>query len=241
MNRVDEFIEEYKKLEESTRRVYKLTRDQSIVSELKRQPGFAHLKSEIQSCADLRNFFQHNSRLDGNFAAEPTEATIAFVRELVAMVNNRPRCRDICVRKRDIIWRGLNDSVKDAMQLMKEQGHSCIPILQDGRVVGVFDERALFDYVTQSSGDLFKKDGTLTFKEILPFISVAQRNMETFAFAGMNAFADDAAELFEKKLENGKRIRLVLLTNSGKAADRLQGIITPWDILAAVGSRDAGE
>ena len=58
---------------------------------------YENLKAEIQSCADLRNFLQHNARLGEDFAAEPTEAAIAFVKELTAMVNNRPRCRDICV------------------------------------------------------------------------------------------------------------------------------------------------
>lgn len=232
MNRVEEFIEEYKKLEEAVRRVYRLDREQSVISELKRQRGFEDRKAEIQSCADLRNYFQHNSRLDERYAAEPTEAAIEFVRELTAKVNSRPRCRDICVRKKDIIWRRMSDPVQPAMQLMNEQGHSSIPILRDGRVVGVFDERALFAYAAQAGAKAFQQETPLTFRDLSPYITVSARNMQSFAFASMNAYVDDAAELFEKKLANGKRIRLVLLTNSGRSTDRLQGIITPWDIIA---------
>ena len=232
MNTVEEFIEEYKKLEESVRRVYRLTKEQSVIGELKKQRGFENLKAEIQSCADLRNFFQHNSRLGGSFAAEPTAAAIAFVKELTAMVNNRSRCRDICVLKKDIVWRGPDDPVKPAIEQMRLLGHSSIPILCDGRVIGVFDERSLFQYVSQCGGNVFPAAGTLTFRDLEPYPSVTERNMQAFAFASMNAYVDDVVALFEKQLENGKRIRLVLLTNSGKPTDRLRGILTPWDIIA---------
>ncbi len=232
MNTVEEFIEEYKKLEESVRRVYRLTKEQSVIGELKKQRGFENLKAEIQSCADLRNFFQHNSRLGGSFAAEPTAAAIAFVKELTAMVNNRSRCRDICVLKKDIVWRGPDDPVKPAIEQMRLLGHSSIPILCDGRVIGVFDERSLFQYVSQCGGNVFPAAGTLTFRDLEPYTSVTERNMQAFAFASMNAYVDDVVALFEKQLENGKRIRLVLLTNSGKPTDRLRGILTPWDIIA---------
>ena len=232
MNTVEEFIEEYKKLEESVRRVYRLTKEQSVIGELKKQRGFENLKAEIQSCADLPNFFQHNSRLGGSFAVEPTAAAIAFVKELTAMVNNRPRCRDICVLKKDIVWRGPDDPVKPAIEQMRLLGHSSIPILRDGRVIGVFDERSLFQYVSQCGGNVFPAAGTLTFRDLEPYTSVTERNMQAFAFASMNAYVDDVVALFEKQLENGKRIRLVLLTNSGKPTDRLRGILTPWDIIA---------
>ena len=232
MNTVEEFIEEYKKLEESVRRVYRLTKEQSVIGELKKQRGFENLKAEIQSCADLRNFFQHNSRLGGSFAAEPTAAAIAFVKELTAMVNNRSRCRDICVLKKDIVWRGPDDPVKPAIEQMRLLGHSSIPILRDGRVIGVFYERSLFQYVSQCGGNVFPAAGTLTFRDLEPYTSVTERNMQAFAFASMNAYVDDVVALFEKQLENGKRIRLVLLTNSGKPTDRLRGILTPWDIIA---------
>lgn len=233
MNTVDEFIEEYKKLEESVRRVYRLGRDQSVIAELKRQRGFESMKSEIQSCADLRNFFQHNSRLGADYAALPTAEAIAFVKKLNTMVNARPRCRDICVKKRDILWRSPTDAVRPAMELMRKQGHSCIPILRDGRVCGVFDEHAMFSYVSECRGSIFGEADSLTFRDLDSYISVTERNMQSFAFASMNAYVDNVVDLFEKQLENGKRVRLVLLTNSGKWTDRLQGIITPWDIIAA--------
>lgn len=229
MNRVDEYIESYKKLEESVRRVYHLDRDQSVVAELKRQPRFDDIRSEIQSCADLRNYLQHNSRLGEAFAAEPSAEAIAFVQKLTDMVNNRPRSRDICVRKQDVIWRKPEDPVLPAMEIMRAEGHSCIPILRDGRVWGIFDERSLFSAI---AGSVAPGLNNLTFRDMAPFVDVNQREMRSYAFSSMNTGVDEIVNLFEQKLEDGKRIRMVLLTFSGKPTDRLQGIITPWDIIA---------
>ena len=99
-------------------------------------------------------------------------------------------------------------------------------------MIGVFDERSLLQYVSRCSGNVFPPEGTLTFRDLEPYTSVSERNMRAFAFVSMNAYVDDVVALFEKRLEDGKRIRLVLLTNSGKPTDRLRGILTPWDIIA---------
>lgn len=233
MDRVDTFIEAYKRLEESVRRVYRLTKEQSVIGELKRQPRFEPYKAEIQSCADLRNFLQHNARLDGCYAAEPSDKSIAFVQELTAMVNNRKRCRDICVLKKDLVWRRPDDPVKPAMEQMQVLGHSSIPILSDGRVVGIFDERSFFRYVSRCTGEIFPRERELVFRDLAFCTSLSAKHMQVYAFASMNAYADEVIDLFEQKLEDGKRVRLVLLTASGRPDDRLRGILTPWDLIAA--------
>lgn len=232
MQPVDEFIEAYKDLEEAVRRVYKLAKSDSVASELKRQPRFEQQKADIQSVTELRNYLLHNSRLDGAYAAEPSAEAIRFVRELTAVVNNRPRCRDICVPKGQIISARLEDPVKPTMERMREEGHSSIPILRDGRVIGIFDERSFFAYVTRCNGEVFAPDGGLTFRDIEEHILVSSRDMQAYAFSSMNDYVDAVTGIFERQLENGKRIRMVMLTFSGKATDRLQGIITPWDIIA---------
>ena len=149
------------------------------------------------------------------------------------MVNNRKRCRDICVPKKDLVWRRPDDPVKPAMEQMQALGHSSIPILSDGRVVGIFDERSFFQYVSRCGGDIFPQDRELIFRDLAFCTSLSAKHMQVYAFASMNAYADEVIDLFEQKLEDGKRVRLVLLTASGRPDDRLRGILTPWDLIAA--------
>lgn len=230
-NHVDEFIEEYKKLEEAVRRVYHVDEQTSVVSVLKQQRKFANLKSDIQSCANLRNFYQHNSKMNNQFIAEVSMDAIEFVKYLTAQVNNREKCRDRCIMFKDIYWRSLNDSIKDTMKTMQNKLYTHIPILEDRKVVGIFDENSLFSFLAATNDDIFEFDDNLTFADMKEHIKLDGREMEEFKFFGINRYTDDAVEEFNKCLKRGMRLGLLLLTPSGKQTEDLQGIITPWDII----------
>lgn len=234
MSNVDLFIEEYKKLEEAVRRVYNLRYDQSIVHELKTQRKFQKYKDKIQSCADLRNFYQHDSKINNEFVVDVSDEAISFVRMLTAQVNNRRTCREICTPYQNIIWRTVDDAVKPIVKLMDERSIANVPILQDGRVIGVFDRRSLFSYVASNDDDTVELDNKLTFRELKQFISLETRNMEDIAFCGIDQSVDDVVEMFDSKMHQGKRLGLVLLTLTGKENEKLLGLLTPSDIICNI-------
>jgi len=147
------------------------------------------------------------------------------------MVLNRQRCRDICIGISNVYWRKPSDSVRDAMRVMREKMYTHIPILEEGIVTGVFDENSLFTYVSGNDDEIFEIDNKLCFADISTHISMKGREMEEFEFCSMNAYVDDVTKLFEKRFSCGKRLGLVLLTNTGKRTEPLQGIITPWDVI----------
>lgn len=233
MSNVDIFIEEYKKLEESVRRVYNLRYDQSIVHELKVQRQFQKYKEKIQSCADLRNFYQHDSKINNEFVVDVSDEAISFLKMLTDLVNNRRTCRDICTPYQDIIWRTIDDTVKDTVKLMDEKSIANVPILQDGRVIGVFDRRSLFSYVANNDDDTVELDNKLTFKDLNAYISIDTRNMEDIVFCSINKSVDDVVEVFESKMNQGKRLGLVLLTLTGKQNEKLLGLLAPCDIICS--------
>lgn len=234
MSNVDLFIEEYKKLEEAVRRVYNLRYDQSVVHELKTQRKFQKYKDKIQSCADLRNFYQHDSKINNEFVVDVSDEAIEFVRMLTNQVNSRVICREICTPFQNIIWRTIDDAVKPIVKLMDEKSIANVPILQDGRVVGVFDRRSLFSYVACDDDDAVELGGKLTFRDLKEFISLDTRNMEDIAFCGIDQSVDDVIEMFEDKMHQGKRLGLVLLTLTGKQSEKLLGLLTPSDILGNI-------
>ena len=228
---IDEFIEEYKKLEEAVRRVYKVDESTSVVTVLKQQKKFDAYKSNIQSCANLRNFYQHNSKINNKFIADVSVDAVEFVKNLTAQVNNRERCRDCCVMFKYIYWRSPSDSVKETMKVMQNKLYTHIPILENNKVVGVFDENSLFSFLAANNEEIFEFDDKLTFNDMKEFIKIYDREMEEFRFFGINRYLDEAVEEFEDCLKRGKRLGLMLFTASGKEHEDLQGLITPWDLI----------
>lgn len=231
MNNIELFIEEYKKLEEAVRRVYHVGLDTSIVTVLKQQKKFDKYKTNIQSCADLRNFYQHNSKIKNQFIADVSVDAIDFLKLLTTLVNNRGKCKDRCVLFPRVYWRSLNDSVKETMSVMNKKLYTHIPILKDNKVIGVFDENSLFSFLASNNDGIFEFDEKLTFEDMKEFIKLDDREMEEFVFFGMTRYIDDAVKEFKRISEQGRRLGLLLLTATGKPTEDLQGIITPWDII----------
>lgn len=230
MKNVELFIEEYKKLEEAVRRVHGVGKNTSIVSVLKEDSRYSRFKDNIQSCADLRNFYQHDSKLNNRYLADVSDDAIRFVRQLTEYVNNRERCKNSCVNIKNVYWRTMNDSVKLTMQTMRDKLYTHVPILENGRVVGVFDENSLFSFISSSEDDIFEFDNNLSFNDLREYIQLDNREMEEFKFFGMNRYLDDAAEEFNKSIKQSKRLGLLLLTVNGKPSEELLGILTPWDL-----------
>ena len=231
MNNVELFIEEYKKLEEAVRRVYDVDKQTSIVSVLKLQKRFEKYKNDIQSCADLRNFYQHDSKIKNRYVSDVSDEAIEFIRSLTLIVNDRKKCKDRCIPFKNVYWRTLNDSVKDTMRVMNTKMYTHVPILDGGKVIGVFDENSLFSFISSDTDGIFEFDDSLRFSDLISFINLNDREMEEFKFLKITSWLDDAVSEFNKSFENGKRLGLLMLTASGKPNEELQGILTPWDVI----------
>ncbi len=232
MTKADEFIEEYKKLEGVVRSVYRIGDEDSISYYLNKQGKYRKFKEDIKYCQEVRNLLQHKSKLWDEFSVEPSQQMIQFIRILIEKVRNRLKCNDIQIVRKGVFCQPLNGNVKAAMKTMREKMYTHIPIIEDGRVIGVFDENSVFCYLADEGiVDIGEK---LTFGEMKGYCSLEGREMEEFLFFKATSYVDELENEFEKTFRNKKRIGMVFLTANGKVTEELQGIITPWDILAAI-------
>ncbi len=232
MTKTEEYIEEYKKLEEVVRSIYKIGNEDSISYYLNKQDKYRKYKEDIKYCQEVRNLLQHKSKLWDEFSVEPSRKMIQFIRILIEKVKNRLKCNDIQITRNNVFCQPINGNVKAAMKNMREKMYTHIPIIEDGRVIGVFDENSVFCYLADEG--IVDIEEKLTFGEIKEYCSLEGREMEEFLFFRATSYVDELENAFEKTFRNKKRIGMVFLTANGKATEELQGILTPWDILAAI-------
>lgn len=114
---------------------------------------------------------------------------------------------------------------------MQQKLFTHVPILQNGIVTGVFDENSIFNYLAKE--EIVDIDDHLTFQDIRPFLSLDKREMEEFIFIEKNCYVDELEEKIEQAFLKNKRIGLAFITENGKPTQKLQGIITPWDIISS--------
>lgn len=232
MCNADIFIDKYQQLEEAIRSTYQITDSNSaVVYYLENQSHFKAFKEEIRYCRQVRNLLIHKKKINHNFAVEPSTSMIEFLDKLIEQVKSRTKCRTIAIEISNVFWQDINGNVKAAMKTMQQKLFTHVPILQDGIVTGVFDENSIFNYLAKE--EIVDIDDHLTFQDIRPFLSLDKREMEEFIFIEKNCYVDELEEKIEQAFLKNKRIGLAFITENGKPTQKLQGIITPWDIISS--------
>jgi hypothetical protein len=224
------FLEKYKQLEETVRTTYKLNDGDSISFYLSEQSKYKRFSNDIRYCQKVRNLLCHEKKVNESFAVEASKSMIEFIDKLIDNIKKRPKCCDIQIKFTNVCWRSLNDTVKDTMVEMRNKLFTHIPILNDdGCVIGVFDENSVFTYIADE--EIVAIDKTLKFSDIQKYLSLEGREMESFIYVKATSYVDELEEKMESALNTGKRIGLAFVTASGSNKDKIQGIITPWDII----------
>lgn len=231
MTQAELYIEKYKTLEKVVRDTYGLNYADSISYFLAQQAKFNKYKDDIKYCQDVRNWLQHNKKINSQFAISPNDAILQFIDSLILKIKTRPKCIDVAIKIDSVYTETLRGNVKSTIVEMRKHLFTHIPIIRDGAVIGVFDENSIFNYL--AAEQIICIDDDLTFGEIQNYIQLDDREMESFEFISCNMYLDELQEYFEKAFKKRKRIGMVFLTSDAKRTSPLQGIITAWDILAA--------
>ena len=112
---------------------------------------------------------------------------------------------------------------------MRQRTYTLVPILDDKQhVIGVFDENSIFDYLAGEG--IIDVDEDLQFRSIQKYLSVSAREMEEFLFLRPSAYLEDMEALIDQAFNKFTRVGMAFLTQDGKKASPLFGIVTPWDI-----------
>lgn len=175
---------------------------------------------------------QHKKKINARFAIEPNDAMLAFIEQLINKVESRPQCKDICIKFQNLEWRALSDSVKATIKVMRQKVYTHIPIIENGVLIGVFDENSLFNYVAEN--EIVDVDNKLCFADIRQYLSIQDREMEEFLFVKSTMYVEDLEKEIQKYFSKNKRVGIAFLTVNGRENEPIQGIITPWDIISAV-------
>lgn len=232
MSNAEKFIEKYKELEEVVRITYDLKESDSISYYLTGQKEYQKYKDDIKYCQEVRNLLSHKKKINGSYAIEPNVEMLKFIDSLLDRIRDRARCCDIQVVMKNVYWQPMDGSVKKAMQIMRKNLYSHVPILDsNGTVIGVFDENSVFNYI--ADGEKTEISDTLTFSDISKYVSLNEREMESFIFFRPNEYVEELENNFESARRQDRRIGIAFVTSNGRSDGKLQGIITPWDIIAA--------
>lgn len=230
MSAVEIFLDKYKELESLAVNTYGLIQDGSAISQLERKAEFRSIKSELSYCREVRNLLQHNPKVQNEFAVEPSSKMIDLLSQTIEKVRNPQKAGEIAIPINEVYWKTVEDLVYPTMQDMKKNIYTHVPILNDGKVTGVFSDNTLFAYILEDG--IIGIDGNTKFIDLGEHLSLQNHPSEIFMFAKFNTLVSQIEDMFEAAFQKNQRIGMIFLTENGNENERLRGIITPWDVLA---------
>ena len=231
MTKTDQFLDLYKKLENTANTHYHIRGSGSAIAKLQRRQEFSNIHQELDYIRDVRNLLTHRPRIGELYAVEPTDAMLSLLEKLIDRLEHPLSAIRIAVPLEEVLSASLDSPVLDSLEKMYKRAFSHMPILEDGKVAGVFSGSSLMNCV------LYKHimfSGDLKFRDIKDTFTFDQHPSETFRFVSRDTLVSDISDMFDEALQQEERIGMIFVTENGKSDEELLGIITAWDVAASI-------
>jgi len=196
-----------------------------------RDPAVDKNRRLLRYIRDVRNALQHPQHGARGHAVLITDAFLSEAQALLRHLQNPPTVRTVGVARRDIRTAGLGDRLGELADVMKRDGFSHLPILDEhDAVIGVFNEAAVFYHLWAEPARIIERD--MRVEDVLPHCRLDAGHTETFQFVRPGTLLDDLVGMFVAPISRTTRLGAAFVTASGKDTEPLQRMITPWDVLA---------
>ena len=177
----------------------------------------------LRNASDLRNMLSHQ-----NDVCLVTNSFLSEFKNIVEEILNPLDVYDICTKKDKIVYSQLGFPVLDVIDLMVENHLSHIPVLDKGRVIGVFSQATFF--MNAYNNRRLKVDETFLIKD---YIKLGEYGTlaENFKFISKDLKAYKLLQYLYKTDVTQKRTSVLFITEHGNSNEELLGLITPIDLL----------
>ncbi|MFR6311991.1 CBS domain-containing protein [Anaerofustis stercorihominis] len=230
MNRTEEFLQLYKKLEQTAVMEYNFPKDGKSISRLINLKCYKHIRRELEYCKEIRNILQHNPKVNDEYAIEPSNAMIELLSNILKQIETPKKAIEFAVDYNDIIKAYIGDNVMDFMNKMDNKKISHIPIMNESGIVrGVFGENTVFQCVLDEG--IYEINDKTRFFHIKRYLSLDNPILEKFLFIHKNTLMIEIEDMLYNAYKRNERIGAIFITENGKEIERLIGLITPYDVI----------
>ena len=230
MNRADDFLEHYRVLEEELTRKYHCDEKSGspvvrFLSEKESKP----YREKLNMCREIRNFLSHQSELDGEPLVEPSEGIVRFLQEVTDYLQRPPLALSYATQFADILKASPKNKVITVMKKMQKSGFSHVPVLDGSVMIGIFSIGTFFSYALKNNLTALNDNMLIEdFQELLP---PDRHENERFLFLPPETTLFDVKNEFEKRSQRSKRLAVIFITDNGSIGGRIEGMLTPWDVV----------
>jgi len=227
----EKFLQLYKRLEFEGRRIYfpDAKENSTIIGRLFTVPQLKKFKEDLDYCRVVRNFLTHNPKVGGVYPIIPSVEMIKLLEHCLEVITNPPKAIDYAIPIERIYTVSLEHKLSEVIKVMNSFTYTHIPVIENGRLIGIFSENTVFTYMCRENSVSINEDTTI--RQFEKYLPLDEHLNEYFVFLPMTAFLYEVQELFKYTPKRKKLLTVVYITKNGKRDEPLIGMITPWDVL----------
>jgi len=203
----------------------------TLIRKMEEKNGLFRRHSDaLKAFANLRNVIVHNPHSkEIQPIAEPHDKIVEKYDKILNTVMNPPvALNTIAIRAQKVYSTTLEANALEVMKEMNKHTYTHVPVLKDGKLVGVFSENTIFSFLVKEQ--ILATDDTISIQEFADLIPVDKHESEYFEFVPRDTLVTDIEEMFQNGLKDQKRISVVFITETGKSSEKILGLVTAWDI-----------
>lgn len=196
-------------------------------------------REELNICREMRNMLSHHAQIGGKPVFEPSDEVVEILRCIINDVKHPPVAMSIATSAEKLFTCGYDDPVEDVVHRMKADGYSHVPVVENGRLVGVFSVSTVFSLIDKYgiegiSKSIGKLDGAVkntTIERFREFLPIDRHITESFGFVADSSPYSSLQRRFSLKGQRERRLVALFVTENGREDEKLLGMITPWDMI----------
>ncbi len=227
--KTDLFLDYWRQLETAAERQLKGDdRGGNVVLRLCRDKRFSAYREQLDYCREVRNLLSHQAKVDGQYPVTPSDAMLRLLRQVLDKIEDPPRVQDAMTPVDRMLTASMDSPVLSVMRQMRQRGLSHVPLLQKGRVQGVFSVETVFQALLDGDGCLRAEAVMSDYADYLPLHG---HMGHSFGYIRRTATLADAEAMFDKAYGRERKLKLLLVTQDGTDNKPLQGVLSPYDLM----------
>lgn len=184
-------------------------------------------EDDLREFAELRNAISHGAYRDFKPIAEPLPETVQEIQRIRDALLEPATALGVVGQDQRVVTFSPDDEIREALQAVRETGHTQFPIYDDGACVGLLTTNAIARWVAAELETADSIDST-TIREALKLSG----QHDQAVFLAKNATAAQAIDALTTPLESGALPRLAIITEHGNANQRPIAVVNATDIPA---------
>ncbi len=217
-NKIEQFLD---KLNQSTEH-YGFRRLVDYLS--KNNDLVATYKMELVDYLELRNALVHKST--GKPIAEPSDEVIKKMKEIYDALSNPPLAINIAAKP--VYTCTTKTPILEVIKEMNRNFYTAIPVYNQDLFVGVFSDHSLTRWLAHVNKQIDLKN--ILISQLQDYYDKEDNKFNSYHFMDTKTDVFTVKQAFTSFTEEKMRLGAIFLTEHGQKNEKIQGIITAWDL-----------